>query len=426
MAAPSAWLPNRIPMAVPPWLDGVEFEQPRLQHGAYGEQKEAEEGDEDHEQAGPAGERHAEQHHHGHRHAADDDTLAPHPIGEMSGNRRHREARGLKREHADADPFRRIAHLPRQVERQKRQQRALRHGAECRAERNHHQRLVFQKLAQIAQAFAQGCAGLLVRMVAADAQPADQHQNDASHQDAGHDVDDHNVAPTRDGQKPSRGQRRQRIANIAAHAVNRNDEALALWKRAREQRDRGRMPEIVADADKAGAGEQRPVGMREAHQQIRCADPAQRQRHEQALARHRVRDHSARNVGQRAADELTGQDRTDLLVAEVQLVADQRQQQIERRRIPVGERVAERDEPDVGERPGGARGRGYCKCRHPGRAAFCWAFRLNFLCGTEYLAPILLSSHFVAGGLTTCNFRGRQSRARISAHDARCATTNDT
>src|SRR5579863_723121 len=44
----------------------------------------------------------------------------------------------------------------------------------------------------------------------------------------------------------------------------------------------------------------------------------------------------------------------------------------------------------------------------------------NSLCGTEYLAPILLSSHFVAGGPATCDFRGRQSRARISAHDALC------
>ena len=196
-------------------------------------------------------------------------------------------------------------------------------------------------------------------MAAADIHAAEQHQNHASHQDAGHDVDDHDVAPAHAGEQPAGGERRQRIADIAAHAVDRDDKSLALRKRARQERDRRRVPEIIADADETGAGEQRPVRVREAHQQIGRADPAQRERHEQALARHRIGDHAAGNVGQRAAHELAGQDRTDLLIAEVQLVADQRQQQIKRRRIPMGERVAERDQPDIGKRPGNAPRRGY-------------------------------------------------------------------
>ena len=44
------------------------------------------------------------------------------------------------------------------------------------------------------------------------------------------------------------------------------------------------MPEIVADADQRRAGQHQPIVVGEAHQQIRHADPEQRDGHQQALA----------------------------------------------------------------------------------------------------------------------------------------------
>ena len=267
---------------------------------------------------------------------------------------RHGEAGGLQGEHARADPFGRVAHLPGQVERKEREQRALRRRAERRAGGNHDQRSVLQQLAQIFSRAAHPVATSLPPRgcVGAEIEPADQKQNNARHQHAGNDVDDDDIAPAHAREQKTGGKRRQCIAHIAAHAVDRNHEAFALRKRTRQQRDRGRVPKIVADADQARTAEQRPIRMREAHQQVGCADPAQRQRHEQPFARHRIGDHAAGNVGQRSADKLTSQDRADLAVAQAQFVADERQQQIERRRIPMGEHVAERDQPDVGKRTG--------------------------------------------------------------------------
>ena len=146
-------------------------------------------------------------------------------------------------------------------------------------------------------------------------------------------------------------ERRQRIAGIASHAMQRNHQSFARGIVMSQQRNRGRMPKIVTDADQARARQQRPVGVGEPHQQIRRSDPAERDRHQQSLARDRIDQNSARDVRERSADELAGQDRTDLAVAQSQLVTDQRQQQIERRRIPMGQHLAERDQPHIGKRP---------------------------------------------------------------------------
>jgi hypothetical protein len=113
------------------------------------------------------------------------------------------------------------------------------------------------------------------------------------------------------------------------------------------------MPEIVADADQGGTDEQHPVAVGKAHHQIRHADPGQRDRHQQPLATDRIHHHSTRHVGERAGGELTGQNRSDLAEAQVQLPADQRQQQIERRRIPMGHHVAGGDQPHLAKRDRG-------------------------------------------------------------------------
>ena len=131
-------------------------------------------------------------------------------------------------------------------------------------------------------------------------------------------------------------QRRERVADIAAHAVDRDDQAFAVGVALRQQRDRGRVPEVVADADQRGAGQQQPVVMAEAHQQVGRADPEQRHRHQQALAADGIDEQPARDVGNRPGERLGGQDRADLEVGEPQLVPDQRQKQIKSRGIPMG------------------------------------------------------------------------------------------
>ena len=51
----------------------------------------------------------------------------------------------------------------------------------------------------------------------------------------------------------------------------------------------------------------------------------------------------------RAGRELAGQDRADLAKAQPEFVADERQQEVERRRIPVGHHVAGGDQPHLAE-----------------------------------------------------------------------------
>ena len=126
------------------------------------------------------------------------------------------------------------------------------------------------------------------------------------------------------------------------------------------------MPEIVADADQRGAGQHHPIDVRKSHHQVGKADPEQRHRHQQALAADRVDEDAARHVGDRAGRELAGQDRADLAVAQAEFVADQRQQQIERRRIPMRQRMPDADDPDLLKRASWPRarfGRNHC---HPG------------------------------------------------------------
>ncbi len=176
-AAPSAWLPNIMPMLVPPRFAGVEIEQPRLLHRAHRKQKEAEKRHQNDKGAGLARKCHSEQHHHGHRHAADDDTLAAEPVGKISSDGRHGETGGLQGKHARADPFGRVAHLPGQVEREEREQRALRRRAERRAGGNHYQRSVLQQLTQVLQPRRPSGRDVLaaVRCVGTEIEPSDQY-----------------------------------------------------------------------------------------------------------------------------------------------------------------------------------------------------------------------------------------------------------
>ena len=156
------------------------------------------------------------------------------------------------------------------------------------------------------------------------------------HHDAGDHVDDHDLAPAQHREQRAGGQGRERVADIAAHAVDRDHQALAVGIALRQQRDRSRMPEVVADADQRRASQQQPVVVGEAHEHVGRADPEQRDRHQQAFAADGIDEQPARDVGNRPGEGLGGQDRADLEVAEPQLVPDQRQKQIESGRIPMG------------------------------------------------------------------------------------------
>src|SRR6185369_17051199 len=89
---------------------------------------------------------------------------------------------------------------------------------------------------------------------------------------------------------------------------------------------------------------------------VRKSDPEERHGHQQALASHRVHYHAAGDVGDGGGDVLAGDDEADLAVREAELVADERQQQVEGRRIPVRERMAGGDQPQLA--PGAGAGFG--------------------------------------------------------------------
>jgi hypothetical protein len=114
------------------------------------------------------------------------------------------------------------------------------------------------------------------------------------------------------------------------------------------------VPDAVAKPDQSDAREQHEIAMREADQQIRKADPEERHRHQHAFAAYGVDHHAARDVGDGRGDVLAGDDQADLAVGEAELVADERQQQVEGRRIPVRERMAGSDQPQLapGAEPG--------------------------------------------------------------------------
>ena len=126
---------------------------------------------------------------------------------------------------------------------------------------------------------------------------AEQDQQHHRHHDAGDHVDDHDLAPAQHREQRAGDQRRERVADIAAHAVDRDDQPFAVGIALRQQRDRGRVPEVVADADQRRAGQQQPVVVAEAHQQVGRADPEQGDRHQQALAADRIDEQAARDVG---------------------------------------------------------------------------------------------------------------------------------
>ena len=137
--------------------------------------------------------------------------------------------------------------------------------------------------------------------------------------------------------------------------MDRHHQPAPLRKIPRQQRDRGRVPNIVADADERRADQQHPVAVGKAHGEVGQPDPGERQRHQQALARNRIHRHAAGDVGQRSGGKLDRQDRADLAEAQPKVAADQRQQQVERRWVPMRHQVAGGDQPHLTEAGGRCR-----------------------------------------------------------------------
>ena len=174
-------------------------------------------------------------------------------------------------------------------------------------------------------------------------QDEDQHRDDESRQDVHHD----HLPPREQRKQRADHHRRNRVADVAAHAVQRKNQAFALRVALAERRDRRRMPDAVAKADQRDAREQHRVAVGKADEKVREADPEQRYRHQQALAAHGVDQHSARHIGNGRGNVLAGHDQPDLAVRQTELAADQRQQQVEGRRIPVRQAMADGNQPHI-------------------------------------------------------------------------------
>ena len=133
---------------------------------------------------------------------------------------------------------------------------------------------------------------------------AQHDEYDRRHDGAGNDVHDHGRAPAHVGEQQPDEERRDRFTEIAAHAVQGEDQPLAVGIAVGERRNGGGMPQVVADADERHAGEQHPVVVGE---RIRAyGRPTQNS--ESAIRNpscRRIDQHPARHVGQRAREGCT-------------------------------------------------------------------------------------------------------------------------
>ena len=166
----------------------------------------------------------------------------------------------------------------------------------------------------------------------------------------GIDIHDDDAAPIVNLQQPADDEGRNGVADIGAHAVERHDQALAIGEAVASHGIAVGMPDIVADADQRRADKNHPISVRGSHDEIGNADPAQRNRHEQALAADGVDENSAGHIGDGTGRVLAGQDRSDLCVIETEFFPDERQEDIECRRVPMRQRVADADHPDFAKR----------------------------------------------------------------------------
>ena len=155
--------------------------------------------------------------------------LAAHAVGEMARDRRGGEARGLQREQARADPERRVAHVAGEVDRQEREQRRsasscgttspsrAARASGCAAARCRPSKYCAERLRpRHAPSWRPGaCVPRNANISAATTRP-------------GHDVDHHHLAPGEEGERGADHDRRDGIADVAAHAVQRKHQALAL------------------------------------------------------------------------------------------------------------------------------------------------------------------------------------------------------
>ncbi len=179
---------------------------------------------------------------------------------------------------------------------------------------------------------------------------SEENEDEERDHDPGNDVQDHHFAPGEYGEQRPHDDGRDRVADVPAHAVQREHEALPFREAPRERGNRRRMPQAVAETHQRHAAEQHQVAVGEAHEQIWEPYPEERGGHQHAFAADGIDEHPAGDIRDGARDVLAGHDETDLAVGKVQFLPDDGQDQIEGRRIPVRERVAERDQPHLAVR----------------------------------------------------------------------------
>ena len=177
-------------------------------------------------------------------------------------------------------------------------------------------------------------------------QRAEKGQEDR-HRDARDNVHDYDRPPAEHCQQCSDRKRSKRIADVTAHAVQRQHQPFALGEALGQGGNRRWVPQIIADADQRDAEQKQPVAVSKSHQQVRHTDPEQGNRHQQPLLAHGIDERATGYVGDRAGDVLAGHDEPDLAIAEIELATDDRQQQVEGRRVPVRQAMADRDQPYV-------------------------------------------------------------------------------
>src|SRR5436309_1762763 len=212
---------------------------------------------------------------------------------------------------------------------------------------------VAEQPGQAAEILAQGLRPRFARGLAflpAELHRSEENENEERDHNSGNDVQDHHFAPGKHCEQRPHDDGRDGVADVPAHSVQREDEALAVRETARERGNRRRMPQAVAEPDERHATQKHQVAVREAHQEIWKTHPEERGSHQHALASDGVDEHSAGDVCDGACDVLAGHDQADLAVGKAQFLPDDGQDQIESRRIPVRERVAERDQPHLAVR----------------------------------------------------------------------------
>lgn len=155
--------------------------------------------------------------------------------------------------------------------------------------------------------------------------------------------------PGKVGQQHAHQQRRERVADRRAGAVDRERRGAPLRKTIRQRGGGGGMPERSAQADQRGA-EQGREKHRQPQEKIGGAHGDQRQRQNRAAPAHqRVGEHAAGQLAETDHHLLGRSERADFDVGEIQAGLERRQDHRIELLEPVNDEVAGRQHPQEPE-----------------------------------------------------------------------------